>query len=138
MATLRIVSLIIVSLFCVGCGVLDISPVPLSLNITSPQDGSTATSPVDLSFAVTGDMPDGSKPVAVIKDPLGQLWPWLHIENLGQGNWFLPGVALGNAADCGKSFELHVVITNENVPSSRIDVLPNGEHDSVTVTRTCE
>jgi hypothetical protein len=92
---------------------------------------------VDFSFSVTGDMPGGSKPVVVIKDPLGQLWPWLHVENRGNGNWVLPGVTLGNASDCGQSFELHVVITNENVPPSRIDVLPNGEHDSVMVTRAC-
>ena len=137
MATLRNISLIIVFLFCVGCGVLDISPVPLSVTITSPQEGASVTSSVDFSFSVTGDMPNSFKPVVVIKDPLGQLWPWLHVENHGQGNWFLPGLTLGNVSDCGQSFELHVVITNDNVPPSRIDVLPNGEHDSVTVTRVC-
>ncbi len=152
MLNLRVVIFIIVSLFFVGCGVIETTKVtstptkiqtplpslPFRVNITSPQDDSDVTSPVDISFTVTGDIPGGFKPVVVIRDPLGQLWPWLHVQNQGGGNWLLPGLTLGNASDCGKSFGLHVVITNETVPPSKIPALPGGENHSVMVTKTCK
>jgi len=114
------------------------TPVSLNVEITSPENGSLVTSPVDLSFTVTGDMPDGFKPVVVVRDPLGQLWPWLHVQNVGGGDWFLPGVILGTNPDCGRSFTLYTVITNEEVPPSRISTLPGGESHSVTVTKRCK
>lgn len=109
----------------------------MNVEITSPENDSVVTSPTDMSFTVTGDIPDGFKPVVVVRDPLGQLWPWLHIQNLGQGDWFLPGVVLGTNPDCGRSFTLYTIITNEDVPTSRISTLPGGESHSVTVTKQC-
>jgi hypothetical protein len=115
----------------------DAPTIPLSVNITSPQNGSSVTSPVNVKFSVTGDIPEGFSPVVLVRDPLGQYWGWLHVQNLGDGNWLLPGLALGNASDCGKSFELHVVITNETVPVGQPTSLPNDVAHNVTVTKQC-
>lgn len=114
------------------------TPIPLDIEITSPEYGSIVTSPVDLSFTVTGDIPSGFKPVVVVRDPLGQLWPWLHVQDQGNGNWFLPEVILGTNPDCGESFTLYTVLTHEDIPTSRISTLPVGERDSVTVIKQCE
>lgn len=113
------------------------TPVPLSVNITTPQNGSSVTSPVDMSFTVSGNIPEGFRPVVFVRDPLGQLWPWFHVQNQGSGKWFLPGVTLGNENDCGKSFELHVVITDEDVQLGPTSTLPNGPKHFVSIIRTC-
>ena len=114
------------------------TPVSLDIKITFPENGSIVTSPVDLSFTVTGDIPSGFKPVVVVRDPLGQLWPWLHVQDQGKGNWFLPDVILGTNPDCGESFTLYTIITQEDLPTSRIDILPDGKRDEVTVIKQCE
>ncbi len=136
MLNLRVVIFVSVLLLFVGCN--QSSDASLGVNITSPQDGSAETSPVDLSFNVTGDIPNGFKPIVFVRDPLGQLWPWLHIQNQGSGNWLLPGVSIGNESDCGQSFELHVVITDQNISTGPLSTLPDGTNHLVAITRTCE
>jgi hypothetical protein len=90
-----------------------------------------------MSFTVSGNIPEGFRPVVFVRDPLGQLWPWFHVQNQGSGKWFLPGVTLGNENDCGKSFELHVVITDEDVQLGPTSTLPNGPKHFVSIIRTC-
>lgn len=108
-----------------------------SVTITSPQNGATVTSPVDLYFTVSGTIPAGEKPVVVVQDPLGQYWAWLHVQDTGGGNWLIPGVTLGNASSCNQLYTLHVVITGDAVPASQISSLPSGVSANVVVSNTC-
>jgi len=81
----------------------------ISVQILSP----TRTVPqfADVKFSLTGRLPAGYKPMLVVRDPIGQWWPWGTTESSTYNS-----IQFGVDVDRGKQFEIRIVITNEELP----------------------
>ncbi len=79
------------------------------VKIIEPNSGNLAEKYIIVRFSVQGDLPAGVKPLLVVRDPIGQWWSW-GTSNSG----LFQNVQLGVDRDSGESFEIRVLLTDEN------------------------
>lgn len=113
-------------------------PSPPTLLIDNLQDNSRVTSPVTVRFSSPTFIPEGWTAVIIVKDPVGGLWPYTEITNLGDNSFEVSEVWLGgSSSDCNQTFEIYAVVTEEEVTSSQTAVMPSGTQNSLTLIRDC-
>lgn len=96
----------------------------------APNDGDSVGTFTEVSYS-GGAMPRGFHRELLVRDPLGQYWAW---GPLAQGEH--RRVQVGTDDNSGASFEIGLLTTSEYIPPGRpIQVRPEGDYVSVTVTR---
>lgn len=92
---------------------------------------------VDVTFSAY-NMPDTYRPMVVVKDWIGNLFGWTHIEGAGSGTYTLTGITIGTVeADCDKTFTIYMIITPQNRVAGQINQLPAGYMTQRSIVRQC-
>lgn len=102
------------------------------VKIIGPNSGSLVEKLNTIKFSVQGNLPTGVKPLLAVRDPLGQWWSW-GTSNSGEFN----RIQIGVDRDSGESFEIRVLLTDEDFPRNqpRPDLPRAIASDSVIVIR---
>jgi hypothetical protein len=103
--------------------------------LSYPVRGQEVGMSVDVVMQVFGTLPPSCRVALVVKDPLEQCWAWLHAAPVGGGQWRVPGVTIGVAADVGKVFGLSAVLTEQSLQVGQVACYPRGPRSSITVIR---
>ncbi len=83
----------------------------LEVRIISPT--SRVAQYADVRFALEGALPEGYKPLLMVRDPLGAWWSWGSADAL-----IFHGIQFGTDADRGRVFEIEILISDEQVPKN--------------------
>ena len=103
-----------------------------SVTFRQPKNGAQVPQFVDVEYAIVGTVPTSYRAILVVRDPLGQYWSWgtstsgRHVR-----------VQIGVAEDCGRQFEIGVLVTDRGLPFGQsLRVLPEGiAYEIISVTR---
>lgn len=87
-------------------------PGVVSAHILSPLK--TVQQFADVRFTLAGELPDGFKPVLVVRDPLGNWWSWGTTDS---STYY--SVQFGTDIDRGKQFEIRVIVSDEDFPPNQ-------------------
>lgn len=100
--------------------------------IDMPKNNEEVKQFTDVKFHVNGHLPNGYKPILLIRDPLGQYWSW-GASITGRRK----RVQIGMPEDYGKEFEIVILITDKTIPLGKpTQLLPPGfYYESVIVIR---
>jgi len=82
-----------------------------SLKFTQPQDGEIVQQASNISYSLSGNIPEGSHVVLIIKDPLRQYWSWGQLRPNE-----VKRVQLGIARDTGEEFTIGLLVTEQEFP----------------------
>jgi hypothetical protein len=85
------------------------------VTLLGPKSGQLVEHLEEVDFVVQGDVPDGFKPVLVVRDPQGQWWSW-GSDKTGR----FPKVQFGRASDEGESYEVRVILTKAETPRGHV------------------
>ncbi len=104
----------------------------LSIELIRPKDGESVPQFADVRYRVHGVIPENYKAILVVRDPLDQWWSWGASES---GIYY--NVQFGVSVDRGQSFEVKVIVTNEEFPRNQvIRSLPRAiKSESISVIR---
>ena len=102
------------------------------VKILEPISGSLVEKFIPVRFSVQGKVPNGVKPLLVVRDPIGQWWSW-GTSDSGE----FPKVEIGVDRDPGESFEIRILLTDEDFTRNQPHTnLPRSiASDSVIVIR---
>ena len=102
------------------------------VKIIEPNSGSLVEKLNTRRFAVHGSLPAGVEPLLVVRDPVGQWWSWGK-SNTGVFN----RVQIGADRDSGESFEIRLLLTDEDFAKNqpRPNLPESIASDSVIVVR---
>jgi hypothetical protein len=87
---------------------------------------------ITVRFAIQGSLPARVRPLLVVRDPLGQWWSW----GISKTDTF-EKIQIGIDRDSGDSFEIRVILTDEDFPRDqpRPNLPRSIGSDSVIVVR---
>lgn len=102
------------------------------VKIIEPKSGSLVEKFNTIRFSVHGSLPTGVQPLLLVRDPLGQWWSWGK-SNTGE----FSRVQIGVDQDKGESFEIRLLLTEEELPRNQPhpDLPRSIASDSVIVIR---
>ena len=102
------------------------------IGFQTPRDRDSVPQFVEVEYGVRRELPARYAPVLLVKDPLGQYWSW----GVGDAGYHAR-VQVGLGTDVGRTFEIGVLITNEDLPRG----VPMGRrppglaYEAITVVR---
>ncbi|MCG8466801.1 MAG: hypothetical protein MJB57_01130 [Gemmatimonadetes bacterium] len=108
-----------------------------TVQIQHPRHGSVVPQFVDVRYRLSGEIASGHQAYAIVRDPLGQFWPWRVARSGERSSPQAARVQIGTAEDGGQPFEIGILVTDTALELGQpLTILPaHSLYEFVKVTR---